>query len=111
MHLFCECGKTKALWNELKISFASNFQLNDLSPQAAYFGFLQSDNTNTLQNNLLLIFKLHIYKSRKQGYLNLANLMIDIRKVYQTEKTLVNLNRINEKTHNSKWPKIECKLV
>ena len=111
VHLFCECGKTKALWNELKISFASNFQLHDLSPQAAYFGFLQSDNTNTLQNNLLLIFKLHIYKSRKQGYLNLANLMIDIRKVYQTEKTLVNLNRINEKAHNSKWSKIECKLV
>ena len=91
--------------------YASNLKLHNISPQAAYFGFLQKDNTNTLQNNLLLIFKLYIYKSREKRYLSLANLIINIRKVYQTEKKLLNLKRINETSHNNKWSKIEAKLL
>ena len=64
-HLFCHCFVAKALWNDLNTFFENHLSLYDLTPQAAFFGFTEKDLDNTiLQNHLLLVFKIYLYKSR-----------------------------------------------
>ena len=49
------------LWNDLDLFFKNDFILFDLTPQAAFLGFLNVDSKLLLiQNYLLLIFKIYI---------------------------------------------------
>ena len=66
LHLFYECNIILNLWNELDLFFENEFMLFDLTPQAAFLGFLNVNSKLLLiQNYLLLIFKIYIYNSRR----------------------------------------------
>ena len=62
LHLFYECNITLNLWNELVLFFENEFTLFDLTPQAAFLGFLGFLNVDPelllIQNHLLLISKI-----------------------------------------------------
>ena len=66
LHLFYKCNIILNLWNELVLFFENEFTPFDLTPQAAFLGFLNVDSELLLiQNHLLLIFKIYIYNSRR----------------------------------------------
>ena len=72
IHLFYECEKTCSLWSELKLYFRQ-LSLPDLLPQTALFGFYEDleNKFATLNNHILLLFKLYVYKQRESKVLNL----------------------------------------
>ena len=57
-------------------------------PQTVIFGFINRTENNVykIPNHILLIFKLHIYKSRERGTLGLSRLINEIKKVKFLEK-------------------------
>ena len=95
LHLFYECNIILNLWNELVLFFENEFTLFDLTPQAAFLGFLNVDSELLLiQNHLLLIFKIYIYNSRRSESLKIKSLIREITKVKNIEEK-ISLN--NEK--------------
>ena len=92
LHLFYECNIILNLWNELVLFLENKFTLFDLTPQAAFLGFLA-----------LLIFKIYIYNSRRSESLKIKSLIREIAKVKNIEEK-ISLN--NEKKHaiyKRKW--------
>ena len=90
---------TQNLWNELDLIFKNDFSLFDLTPQAAFSGFLNIDSKLLLiQNLLLLIFKVYIYNSRRSESLKIKSLVSEIMKVKNIEEK-ISIN--NEKNHTS----------
>ena len=56
--------------------------LFDLTPQAAFFGYIEKDLDDTiLQNHLLMVFKIYLYKSRSYGFACLKVLLLEIKKI------------------------------
>ena len=78
---------------QLSLFFETDLSFPDLTPQAAFFGFInESDNSlNILQNHILLIFKLYIYQSRETGVLNLNVLIKNVTKVTQLERKIASV--------------------
>ena len=87
-HIFLECMRVKQLWNHLKLFLTNDIFLNILTPQIAIFGFINGieNNVYKITNHILLNFKLHIYKSRERGTLELSRLINEIKKVKLLEK-------------------------
>ena len=86
-HLFCHCFVVKALWNGLNTVF--DLSLYDLTPQVAFFGYTEKHLDNSiLQNHLLLVFQIYLYKSRSYGFVCLKSLLIEIKKINCLEKKL-----------------------
>ena len=66
LQLFYECDVIQKLWNDLTLLFENDFTLVDLTPQAAFLGFLNVNSKLLLiQNHLFLISKIYIYNSRR----------------------------------------------
>ena len=65
----------------------------DLTPQAAFLGFLGFLNVDPklrlIQNHLLLIFKIYIYNSRKSESLKIKSLLPEITKVKNIEEKIL----------------------
>ena len=81
-HLFCYCFAAKALWNGLNTFFENHLSLYDLTPQSASFRFTEKHLDDTiLQNHLLLVFKIYLYKSRSYGFVCLKSLILEIKKI------------------------------
>ena len=77
LHLFYKCNIILNLRNELDLFFENEFTLFDLTPQAAFLGFLNVDSKLLLiQNHLLLIFKICIYNSRRSESLKIKPLTL-----------------------------------
>ena len=59
-----------------------------LTPQTAIFGFINGieNSVYKITNYILLIFKLHVYKSREECILELSRLINEIKKVKLLEK-------------------------
>ena len=73
--------------------FQNNLILPASTPQTAIFGFLDSASSNSIFknnkvfiNHILLIVQLYAYKSREKKFVNLNNLIAEIRKVKRIEK-------------------------
>ena len=82
-----------------------------LTPQAAIFGSLEADcQSYLIQNNILLILKLYIYKSRKNKFLNSTCLLKEISKIKNIEKKVASVNEKKNIADKRKWGKIEDKL-
>ena len=73
-----------------------------LAPQTAIFGFTNGieNNVYEITSHILLIFKLHVYKSREKGTLELSRLINEIEKVKLLRK-LEEYNTKWEKTHRT----------
>ena len=59
-----------------------------LTPQNAIFGFINEieNSVYKITNHMLLIFKLHVYKSKERGTLELSRLIHEIKKVKLLDK-------------------------
>ena len=99
-HLFCHCFVPKALWNGLNTFFENHLSLYDLTPQAAFFGFIEKHlDDSMLQNHLLLTFKIYLYKSRSYGFVCLKSLSLEIKKNNCLEKKIAEANANKHKCY------------
>ena len=97
LHLFYEYNILLTLQNELVLLFGNKFTLFDLTLQAAFLDFVHVDSELLLiKNDLLLIFSIYIYNSRRSESLKIKSLIWEITKVKNIEEK-VSLN--NEKRH------------
>ena len=94
-HVVYECDCVKYLWSDLVQCSKNTLTLPTLTPQTAIFGILDSvrnnsffENNKIFLNNILLIFKLYVYKSREKNFINIDNLIAEIRKVKRIEKEI-----------------------
>ena len=75
-----------------------NLLLSALTPQSALFR-LWSDNTNYGEpfiNHVLLIIKLHVYNSREKHFLNIMNLLNNIKGINKYRTTFTFQQRKNK---------------
>ena len=78
-----------------------------LTPHTAIFGFINGieNNVYKIKNHILLIFKLHVYKSREGGTLELSKLINEIKKVKLLEKNSAQNHVRKLEQYNIKWEK------
>ena len=88
--MLIECMCVKQLWNHLRLFLTNDISLPIITPQTTIFGSTSGIENNVYKiiNHILLIFKLHVYKSRKRGTLELSRLISKIKKVKLLEKKL-----------------------
>ena len=71
MHIFYSCNHTQILWQRLKYYPQNNLDLPFLTPQSAILDFTDSQPENfIIINNLRLIFKYYIFKSKSNKHLS-----------------------------------------
>ena len=110
-HLFCDCTITQCLWKKLQLKLKDDITLLPLTPQAAIFGFLEGNcQSYLIQNHILLISKLYIYKSRKNKFLSSTCLLKEISKIKNIEKKFAYANEKKTLHIKKKWGKNENKL-
>ena len=86
--------------------------LYDLTPQTAFFGFTEKDLNNTiLQNHLLLVFKIYLYKSRSCRFVCLKPLLLEMKKSNCWEKKIGEANANKHKSYLLKWNEIDNQLA
>ena len=87
-HIFLEWICVKQLWNHLRLFLTNDISLPILTPQTAIFDLINGieNSVYKIANHLLLTFKLHVYKSRESGILELSRLINEIKKVKLLEK-------------------------
>ena len=78
-----------------------------LTQQTAILGFTNGieNNVYKITNHILLIFKLHVYKSRERGTLELSRLINEVKKVKVLEKNSGQNNVRKLEQYNIKWEK------
>ena len=77
------------IMDNLALFFENDYTLFDLTPQAAFLGFLNADSKLLLlQNHLLLIFKIYIYNSRRSESLIIKSLIREIMKAKNIEEKI-----------------------
>ena len=68
-HLFYYWGHIQGIWNHIQPYVTYYLHFSQLTQQFAIFGFQNIDNNVFLiENQTLLLLKLHIYNARKYGY-------------------------------------------
>ena len=109
-HIFYECDRDKCLWSDLVQCFQNTLILPTLAPQAAILGILDSESSNScfennkiFINHILLIFKLYVYKSREKKFVNINNLVAQIRKVKRIQKEIALNNSLKRIAFRKKW--------
>ena len=86
-HLFCDCAITQCLWKKLQFKLKDDLTAFPLTPQAAIFDFLEANcQSYLIENHILHIPKLYIYKSRKNKFLRSNCLLKEISKIKNMEK-------------------------
>ena len=99
-YLFCHCFVAKALWNGFNTFFENHLSFYDLTPGAAFFGFTEKHLDDTiLQNQLLLVFKRYLYKSRSYGFVCPKSLLLEIKKINRLEKKIAGANANKHKSY------------
>ena len=95
------------LWNHLRLFLTNDISLPILTPQTATFRFINGieNSVYKITNHILLIFKLHVYKSRERGTLELSRLINEIKKVKLLEKKSAQNHVRKLEQYNFKWMK------
>ena len=107
IHLFAECLYVKELWELLKTFFISKIVLPDLTPQSAILGWYQEDSIGILENQILLIFKMMVYKDREMGSCSLNRVLNKLKMVRTIESSMHTNNEYNI----NKWEAISELLI
>ena len=106
-HLFFDCEVSKALWLDLKNFFRDKLNLPSLDFQSAVVGFLgNTDKDNLIFNNILLMFKISLYRNRDKNTITLHNVLCNLKNREIIERSLVFLNKEKLHFHKKKWDKI-----
>ena len=78
IHLFSSCKEVISLWIEIKLFFPEYIQLTLLSPHIATFSLVKgNDKSFLIQNMILMVLNLCVYKSRFGGTLILMHSFIN----------------------------------
>ena len=87
-HIFLEWTCVKRLWNHLRLFLTNDISLSILAPQTAIFGFINGTENNVykITNHILLILKVHVYKSREGDTLDLSRLINKCNKESKTPR-------------------------
>ena len=95
------------LWNRLRSFLTNDISFPILTPQTAIFGFSNGieNNVYKITNHILLIFKLHVYKSRERSTLEASRLIKEIKKVKPLEKNSAQSHVRKLERYNIKWQK------
>ena len=106
-HIFLKCICIKQLWNHLRLFLTNDISLPILTPQTAIFGFIIGieNNVYKIKNHILLVFKLHVYKSRERYTLELSRLINEIKKVKLLEKNSAQNHVRKLEQYNIRWEK------
>ena len=92
-HLFCDCAIRQCAWKKWQLKFKDDLTLLPLTSKGAIFGFFAADcQSYLIQNHILLISKLYIYKSRKYKFLSSICLLKEISKIKSMEKKVASVN-------------------
>lgn len=63
MHAFCECNIVTSVWKQLKTYFDKALRLPAWTKQICILGtFDEASNNKIVNNHVILIFKLHVFK-------------------------------------------------
>ena len=85
--------------------------LYDLTPQAAFFGYIEKDLDDTiLQNHLLMVFKIYLYKSRSYGFACLKFFSLKSKRLIAGKK-IAEANANKHKSYLHKRNKIDNQLT
>ena len=104
--LFCIYFQNVYVWNNCgRLFLTNNISLPILTLQTAISNGIEN-NVYKITNHILLIFKLHVYKSRESGTLELCRLISEIKKVKLLEKNSAQNPVRKPEQHNTKWEKI-----
>ena len=106
IHIVYGCVHAQNIWNELRAYLIQDIVIPDSSPQSAIFGYVEIQQDFKIINHLLLIFKLFVYKSRDEKYLNFHRLINKIVKVKNIEETITCNNPGEKETFLKKWKKV-----
>ena len=109
-HIFYECDRVKCSWSELVQCFQNTLISPTLTLQTVILRILDSvsnnsfsENNKILINHILLIFKLCAYKSREKKFININNLIAEIRKVKRIEKEIALNSSMKTTVFREKW--------
>ena len=107
---FLECSLYKPKIEKFLLSISLWEKIPTLIPQAVILGIPESSsNYSIFKNNkvfihhILLIFKLYVFKSREKKFINLNNLIAEIRKVKTIEKEIALTNSMKTIAFTKKW--------
>ena len=94
--------------DHLRLFLTNDISLPILTPQTVILGFTNGivSNVYKITNHILLIFKLHVYKSRESSILELSRLIKEIKKVKLLEKNSAQNHVKKLEQYNIKWEKI-----
>ena len=99
-HLFAECEVVRGLWILLGKHLSEHITLPALTPQSAFLGFLDE---NILINQILLTFKITIYKSRELGSCNLTMITKKIKLTMKIEDIISAPDERRRNYNEAKW--------
>ena len=101
-HLFFECPISKSLWYALQSHLRGHHALKDLTSHSAVFGFISEfSDKNNIDNHILLIFKIFLFKNRTYNpTLNL--LLARIKNIAKIEGQLCFTEKQRVR-YNQKW--------
>ena len=106
-HLFYNCNISNTLWSELTNFFIGKITLPSLDLQSAVLGFLDtSEKNNVILNNILLMFKITLYRNRSKNTINLRNVLNNLKNREKIERYLVFENQNKLDFHMKKWGEI-----
>ena len=101
--MFFECENTQHLWQQLKSFFENKINLPDLDLQSAIVGFLDTANAhNVLINNILLTFKMTLYKFRDKRNITFSKIINNLKSREKIEKQIAHGNS-KLLFHERKW--------
>ena len=83
--------------------FRNKIILSDLNPQSAILGWYQEKTLCTLKNQILLIFKMVVYKERENGNCSLNQVLNRVKMVRAIEYGI----HTNSDYNRNKWEPIE----
>ena len=103
-HLFGECLLTIKLWKIVqKWSTTVGLVLPDLNAKDSVLGFLTTKGTLNLENHVLLIFKMFLYRNKQNSNtVSFTHFRIYLKQIYDIEHTIARRNGSLAR-HYSKW--------
>ena len=86
-----------------KIIFSRRFILPPLTPQSAFLGFYSIYENKNIINQVLLTFKIVIYKSREIGFCNLLKIINKLKQTKVIEDAISSKDERKKRYNDTKW--------
>ena len=103
-HLFHFCRVSKSVWSDLQNFFSSKIDLPCLTLQSAVLGFFETDQNNSIFfNNILLMYKITLYRNRDKGSVTANNVIKNLKARETIEKHIATRSANTMQIHSAKW--------